>query len=311
MNVLSLFDGISTGFVAFKKLNIPVENYYAYEINKRSILIAEKNHPEIIECGDVLDADFSQYKGHIDIIIGGSPCKNFSRLGDNRGLSGLLEYEFYIQEKEKYGKDIVDLYGQSCLFWEYIRALKEVQPKYFLLENVKMNSRWVDLISSELGVKPISINSKLVSAQNRDRLYWTNIPNVSVPVDKCIYLDDVVGNDLVKAVETPLFRMSIDFIRDKFGYIPRCFNPKNEYEILLKSPCLTTSTGIYTTNSIVYYIDGQFLVPDIVVWERLQTLPDGYTEDISLTVAQRKKLLGDAWTVDVIVEILKNIDKAG
>ena len=170
MKVLSLFDGISCGRLALARAGILVEKYYASEIDKYAIQISKKNYPDIIQIGDCTQVDFAKFRGEIDLVIGGSPCQGFSFAGK------MLNFDD----------------PRSKLFFEFVRAIREIQPKYFLLENVKMKQEFQDVISSELGVKPIEINSALVSAQNRKRLYWTNIPNVSQPEDKGILLKDIV-----------------------------------------------------------------------------------------------------------------------
>ena len=170
MKVLSLFDGISSGRVALERAGIPVDVYYASEIDKYAIQIAQKNYPDTIQIGDVCKVDFSKYIGNVDLIIGGSPCQGFSFAGKQLNFND----------------------PRSKLFFEFVRAVKTIKPKYFLLENVKMKKEYQDIISDLLGVQPIEINSALVSAQNRKRLYWTNIPNVSQPEDKGILLKDIV-----------------------------------------------------------------------------------------------------------------------
>lgn len=174
MKVLSLFDGISCGMVALERTGIPVERYVAYEIEPNAIKISKKNYPQIEHCGDVTTADFTQYQG-FDLLIGGSPCQDLSNYkydrGEVKGLEG----------------------SKSNLFYHFVRALKECKPKYFLLENVaSMEQKWADVISEELGVKPIMINSALVCGAERKRLYWTNIPTVSQPENKGIILKDIV-----------------------------------------------------------------------------------------------------------------------
>ena len=157
---MSLFDGISCGMLALKRAGIPVKRYVAYEIEKNAIKISQKNYPQIEQCGDVRTADFSQYEG-FDLLIGGSPCQDLSNYKYDRGEVKGLDGE------------------KSGLFYYYVKALKEVKPKYFLLENVaSMEKKWADVISEELGVEPIMINSALVCAAERKRLYWTNIPNI-------------------------------------------------------------------------------------------------------------------------------------
>ena len=161
MKVLSLFDGISCGMVALERAGIPVERYVAYEIEPNAIKISKKNYPQIEHCGDVTTADFTQYQG-FDLLIGGSPCQDLSlyKTSSTEGWKGLEG-------------------NKSNLFFHYVRALKECQPKYFLLENVaSMAKKWVDVISNELGVVPIFINSASVSPAERKRLYWTNIPQI-------------------------------------------------------------------------------------------------------------------------------------
>ena len=171
---MSLFDGISCGMLALKRAGIPVKRYVAYEIEKNAIKISQKNYPQIEQCGDVRTADFSQYEG-FDLLIGGSPCQDLSNYKYDRGEVKGLDGE------------------KSGLFYYYVKALKEVKPKYFLLENVaSMEKKWADVISEELGVEPIMINSALVCAAERKRLYWTNIPNIEQPEDRGIVLKDIV-----------------------------------------------------------------------------------------------------------------------
>lgn len=185
MNVLSLFDGISCGRVALERAGIKVNKYYASEIDKYAIQIAQKNYPDTIQLGDVCDINNNGFiyskNGNkkicyddIDLLIGGSPCQGFSFAGKQLNFSD----------------------PRSALFFEFVRLLKELKPKYFLLENVRMKQEFQDIISEHLGVKPIAINSNLVSAQNRYRLYWTNIPNVTQPEDKGIMLKDIVHENV-------------------------------------------------------------------------------------------------------------------
>lgn len=169
MKVLSLFDGISCGRVALERAGIPVEQYTAYEIDKYAIRISQHNWPDIVQMGDVTTADFTQYEG-VDLLIGGSPCQGFSFAGKQLNFDD----------------------PRSRLFFEFVRAKRESRPKYFLLENVKMKKEYEDVITEYLGVEPIEINSSLVSAQRRKRLYWTNIPGVHLPADKGILLKNIV-----------------------------------------------------------------------------------------------------------------------
>ena len=176
MNVLSLFDGISGARVALERAGIEVDNYYASEIDKWAIQIASKNYPDTIQIGSVVDIDASTLP-NIDLLIGGSPCQDLSVAGKGKGLSG----------------------ERSRLFWEYVRIKNEINPKYFILENVVPRRKEdKDTITEAMGVEPIMINSAMVSAQNRKRLYWTNIEGVVQPEDKGMVLKDIleVGYDI-------------------------------------------------------------------------------------------------------------------
>ena len=271
MNVLSLFDGMSCGQIALNKVGIKYDNYYASEIDVHAIKVTQHNYPNTIQLGDIHKIKGSDLP-KIDVLFGGSPCQSFSSVGNRTGFD-----------------------GKSGLFWEFVRVLNEVQPKYFLLENVKMKKEWEDIITKEMGVEPIRINSNLVSAQNRERLYWTNIPNITQPENKNIKLSDVLTDD-------------------NFRTIPKCFynkwgtkerinkNPnwvKNE-----KSNCLTTKNC--HTNQYLFNEDKtlcRLLNP--TEFERLQTIPEGYTSVVSNT--ERYKMIGNGWTVDVISFIFEQI----
>ena len=175
MNVLSLFDGISCGRVALERAGIKVDTYYASEIDKYAIKITQKNYPDTIQLGDVNNIDFTQFIGKIDLLLGGSSCQDLSIAKQNRqGLKG----------------------ERSKLFWKYVEALNIVKPKWFIFENVaSMKKADKDIITKELGVEPIMIDSALVSAQQRKRLYWTNIPGIEQPEDKHIYLQDILESE--------------------------------------------------------------------------------------------------------------------
>ena len=174
MNVLSLFDGMSCGQLALQRADIPVENYLASEIDKYAIQVTQKNFPYTIQLGDITEIGTRRTERMeelgITLIIGGSPCQDLSFAGKGKGL--------------KKGT-------RSNLFFEFVKILKAIKPKYFLLENVRMKKENQDIISGYMGVEPIAINSNLVSAQNRNRLYWTNIP-FTMPEDKGIILADIL-----------------------------------------------------------------------------------------------------------------------
>ena len=197
-NVLSLFDGMSCGRLALERAGIDVGQYYASEVDKYAITVTKANWPNTKHLGDVRAVSASDLPA-IDLLIGGSPCQSFSFAGKRKGMTTkdnekILTLEQYLQLKEQ----DFEFEGQSYLFWEYVRLLKDIKPKYFLLENVLMKKEWEQVISETLGVQPIMINSALVSAQNRKRLYWTNIPNIKQPKDKGILLKDII-EDVVPA----------------------------------------------------------------------------------------------------------------
>jgi DNA (cytosine-5)-methyltransferase 3A len=204
IRVVSLFDGNSGAQQALRRNGVNIGTYYASEIDKHGINVTMRNFPNTIQIGDVTKVDGTQFK-NIDLLIGGSPCQSFSFAGKRKGMSTIDEIEIhtlghYLELKSKG----FEFEGQSYLFWEYMRLLKEIKPKYFLLENVPMGKKWESILSRAIGVKPIEINSNLVSAQNRKRLYWTNIgmipsgifgdmvSNIKQPTNKNILLKDVL-----------------------------------------------------------------------------------------------------------------------
>tara|TARA_R100001443_G_scaffold80380_1_gene87449 strand:+ start:289 stop:1830 length:1542 start_codon:yes stop_codon:yes gene_type:complete len=208
MNVLSLFDGMSCGQLALNRLGIKVDNYFASEIDKYAIQVTKANYPNTKHIGSVVDVKAADLP-KIHLLIGGSPCQSFSFAGKRKGMSTkcnqeILTLEHYLQLKT----DGFEFEGQSYLFWEYMRLLKETKPKYFLLENVMMGDKWQKVLSKTIGIDPIMINSSLLSAQNRKRLYWTNIgtnknnlfgieqPGIKQPKDKGILLKDVLESDV-------------------------------------------------------------------------------------------------------------------
>lgn len=240
IKVLSLFDGIATGRLALERAGIPVEKYYASEIDKHAIKIAKKNYPDIIELGDVTKLNYLELLD-VDLVIGGSPCQGFSFAGKQLNFND----------------------PRSKLFFEFVRAIKTIKPKYFLLENVKMKKEYQDIISAQLGVEPIEINSALVSAQNRKRLYWTNIPDVKQPDDKGILLKDIV-HEFVEGDELCDYALNkYKEFYEKNGYMPEKFNPYNCAEIKDKSPTLTAQGNSQTKSSTVLIFDwlNKYIVP--------------------------------------------------
>jgi DNA (cytosine-5)-methyltransferase 3A len=208
MKVLSLFDGMSCGQLALKKAGIKVDQYYASEIDKFAIKVTMANFPNTIQLGDVTKVNTKDLTG-IDLLIGGSPCQSFSFAGKRKGMSTkdeqeILTLDHYLQLK----REGYEFEGQSYLFWEYMRILYEVQPKYFFLENVEMGEKWEKVLSKAIGVNGIHINSALLSAQNRKRIYWTNIglkPSglfgdlesiIEQPKDRGILLKDILETEV-------------------------------------------------------------------------------------------------------------------
>jgi DNA-cytosine methyltransferase len=338
MNVLSLFDGMSCGQLALQRAGIQVENYIAAEIDKYAIQVTQENFPDTVQLGDVtkVKAEGQQLYdpfgcGHeIDLLIGGSPCQGFSFAGKQLNFDD----------------------PRSKLFWEYVRLLKALKPKYFLLENVKMKKESMDVITEALGVEPIFINSRLFSAQNRPRMYWTNIPFDVPTEDKGIVLKDILepeveekyyagkklresymgGNQLnpkYKSQCNTIYPTDGKFatlcagthgysfgyvpapspdglilvgdagISDKYSYVNRVYHPDG------KGPSLVSSDGGHlqpkiSDNTTTY----RKLTP--LECERLQTVPEGYT-DKGISNTQRYKMLGNGWTVDVVSHIMKGI----
>jgi DNA (cytosine-5)-methyltransferase 3A len=277
MNILSLFDGISCGQIALNRANIPYDNYYASEIKPHAIKCTLDNYPNTIQLGDILNLKGSDLP-KIDLLIGGSPCKGISRL--NKNQEGLE-------------------HSESRLFWEYIRLLDEVKPKYYLLENTHGNKEATNTITETLGINPISINSKLVSAQNRPRYYWTNIPDIKQPLDKGITTNDIFDYSGVLADEC-----RVKWLNSESGKksIKNGYTKVNPYP---KSGCLT-ALGHKKWNENYLYRDGVYKYLSQTEIEKLQTLPVGYTKILSYNEAY--DCIGDGWTVDVIAHIFKNIE---
>jgi site-specific DNA-cytosine methylase len=253
-NVVGLFDGVSCGQVALQRAGIHYDTYYASEIDKHAQVVTQKNFPDTVQLGDVTKWREWDLKD-VDLIMGGSPCQGFSVAGRHLNFDD----------------------PRSALFFEFLSMIRHYKPKYFLLENVKMRQDIQDAISAELGVEPILINSNLVSAQNRKRLYWTNIPDVKLPKDQGISLESIL--------EIPA---------------------ESGITVRPKSKCVRVggrqAYDRHEWDSIDNTHSRKFTVLEC---ERLQTLPDGYTEGISNT--QRYKTLGNGWTVDVIAHIFRNI----
>ena len=280
MNVLSLFDGMSCGQIALERAGITVDNYYASEIDKHCITVTQTNYPETIQLGDVSKIDGKDLP-NIDLLIGGSPCQGFSFIGKGLNFDD----------------------PRSKLFFEYVRLLKECNPTYFMLENVRMKKELQDIISKYLGVDPVVINSNLVSAQNRHRLYWTNIDKIEQPIDKCIYAQDIqVDENKNKFPSTIAWKNKRKFIKTQQD------NKMPAMTTYCKSP---NGLGRPFWSETEFYMDYPFDYTkisrlDVIEAERLQTVPENYTNYVSN--AQRYKMLGNGWTVDVIAHIFKNME---
>ena len=341
LKVLSLFDGMSCGQLALQRLGIEVDTYYASEIDKYAIQVTQENFPKTIQVGDVCKLKAEDYQD-IDLILAGSPCQGFSFAGKQLAFDD----------------------PRSALFFEFIRLLKEIKPKYFLLENVKMKQQFQDVITEQVSacypdfeggdllggqIKPILINSALLSAQNRQRLYWTNIPNIEQPKDKGIVLRDILEDDVEghylagKHLQNnyqggnqlnPNYKSQANTIHDTNkksgvicagthgyanGYVetkPKVVSGawRGRYKEDGKTEQRLELNQSGKSNSLTTVQKDSVVVNDNLSWrkltplecERLQTVPDNYTNHVSNT--QRFKMLGNGWTVDVIAHILNNIE---
>ena len=293
--VLSLFDGIGTGRLALERASIPVKKYYASEIDKHASKVANR-HFDIINLGDV--TKFNEWEidePHIDLIIGGSPCQDVSRMKTTCDTSP--------QTAKIYG-------DKSRLFFDYAAVVKKYKPKYFFLENVVMDEASVEIVTEELGVDPVIVNSNVFTAQDRPRMYWTNIPIGDIPeepseevledileplsqVDEKHYIDVPFeeGPDMSKKVVGVLERFKEDGKRRYMDISARVYNPKD------KMATLTAVSGGGQHKKV--YQDGQVRRLTPLEYERLQGMPDNYT--VMISDSQRYKALGNGWTLDVIV----------
>ena len=250
MNVLSLFDGMSCGQIALDQLNIMVDNYFASEIDKHAMKVTQYNYPNTIQIGDVKKVKSSDLP-KIDLLYGGSPCQGFSYAGKQ------LNFE---DERSK-------------LFFEFVRVLKEVKPKYFLLENVKMKQEYQDIITKYLGVEPVKINSKLFSAQSRERLYWTNIKIEELPKSNDTVIADILDLNIVNKRENKILMTKSDFkVKVRKNYID-----KKELASFLRSHKNKTIKQIADFTSAPktmvehwFRLDNSFSIPQIDYWDKLK-----------------------------------------
>lgn len=280
MKVLSLFDGISCGLQALKELNINVNKYYASEIDSDAINISNKNHPEIVRIGDVNNIDFNNYT-NIDLLLGGSPCQGFSSQGKMLGF-----------------KD-----DRSFLFYKFVEALRTIKPKYFILENVKMKKEWISIIDKELGINGFLLSSKHFSAQDRKRFYWTNIQfdKYNLPDYNISYKDIEDKNANIFFTNDEIEKYKNGKWQTSKNYIKNCEKYKIDKFPTLWGKCYSLG------NIPVVNIDGKYRLLSILELERLQTLPDGYTEVAGLTNRRRYITISNGWNVATIKHILKGI----
>lgn len=282
INVFSAFDGISCGHISLDKAMIPVNKYYASEIDKFAIKVTSKNYPDTIQLGDIQLVNQSMFNEEIDLLIGGSPCQGFSRSGKKLNFDD----------------------PRSKLFWQYVRILKEVKPKYFLLENVVMGQWCQDIISEALGVEPIMINSALTSAATRKRLYWTNIPNVGQPQDLGINFGDIRERN----VPTGSFyytEKGLNWIHNheqRTGKKLRIIGDSDKMQMLEATMYKNYSSQRFFGIEDTYGI--RYITP--LECERCMNVPDNYTDCCSNT--QRYKQLGNGWEVNTITHIFKHME---
>ena len=299
MKVLSLFDGISCGMVALERAGIPVERYVAYEYDEKTsnvypyapygiaAYVSSYNYPQIEHRGDVFKAEYNE--GEFDLLIGGSPCTYWSVArsdGKRETTSSGFGWE---------------------LFMQYVRALNEAKPKYFLYENNNSMSNLIkEEITKQLGVEPIMIDSGLVSAQNRKRLYWTNIPNVTQPDDKGLCLQDIIElrDDYTYIPKEKLNNQTLRKNYLQWDINGKGWKSQDQRAYFLNGKCGTLDTGCAHKHKLLIANDTvrEFTHTEL---ERLQTLPNGYTKCLSKSAAG--KAIGNGWTVDVIAHIFRGL----
>ena len=288
---MSYFDGCSCGQVALNQVGIEPNTYYASEINPHSIKITQKNYPNTIQLGDVtlLTEDKLKQLGSIDLMIGGSPCEDLSitavdRKDVDKGLEG---------EKSK-------------LFYRFVDGLKIVKPKYFFLENVaSMTDTNRDIITYKLGVSPVMINSNIVSAQDRERYYWTNIPHTLPPEESDLVLGDIMESNVDEKLyyNKPFEFYGLDkkiCARMELKTHDLC---RRVYNSKFKAPTLTAVQGGYQEKKV--YVNGRCRKFTPIEYERLQMLPDNYTYGVNNTA--RYSMCGDGWNVGTIRLFFRNI----
>ena len=312
MRVLSLFDGMSCGQIALRDMGIVPEAYYASEVDKFAIAQTQLNFPDTIQLGDVRQLNVENLigGGKIDLLIGGSPCQSFSFAGACKGMTTkenekILSLDRYLELKEQG----FEFEGQSYLFWEYMRILAELRKHNpdikFLLENVKMKKEWERVLTEAIGVPGVLINSNLVSAQNRQRIFWTNIASVQQPKDRGVYLRDILEHEVDEKY----------FVSEKMmGWLLRHASKRGTKMKIWsgddKGGTITATAevkGSLSTNWIKDMDNGRIRKPTPTECARMQTVPSWYKWGCSDT--QCYKLLGNGWTVEVIKHIFSYLNK--
>lgn len=294
MKVLSICGGIETGYLALKNVGIPVEEYHTFEINENAIKVSKHHFPEIIHHGNLIGADFSQFKG-FDLVIGGTCCQSLSKTRiENKSYSAGLD-------------------GKSGIFFEYVRAIEEIKPKYWMLENVVPNKEDdLNRMNEALGVQPVPINSSMFSAQDRERLYWANFEIIPPTEDRgglrLMHILEDRSPDLFDYIINKPYewhglekRVCATLQINTLDMLKRVYSP------LFKAPTLTCVSGGYQEKKVwdCRYNAPRKLTP--LEYERLQTLPDGFTGSVGLTDTQRRSLCGNGWTLKVIEYIFRFI----
>lgn len=312
--VVSLFDGLSGGRIALDRAGIKVLGYYSSEIDKYALQIAKKNYNSNVLLGDVKNIDVIKLKKDIQsehgedvkiLLIGGSPCQNFSMIGKRKGSSTSCGIDVVaLDQYLKLKKDGFEFDGQSYLFWEFIRIKEGLKPDFYMLENVRLGKKWQEMFNQALNHEYLEINSNLVSAQDRIRFYWIGEKSgdkykkvdVSQPIDCKVYFHDIV--------EDLPFRELKPFMFNKWGDKKRVDRSRSVKA--KKSFTLTTSR----THTLQYYLnEDRSLMRLLSIRERevLQTIPMDYTLGVSDT--QRAKMISNGWTIDVVAHIFKEMLK--
>lgn len=304
-NVLSLYDGISCGQQALQRLGINNYRYYASETDPAAIIVTKMRFPNTIHVGDVTELKVEDFK-HIDVIIGGSPCQSMSRMGKGQGIttkdgtiiSTLRQYLKLKRAAKKSGKKWEHVFNSSALYWEFVRlyrGIKKYNPKVlFFLENVA-TKEWEKIITDSIGIKPKFINSSTVSAQNRERNYWTNIPCSTIK-DKGLTIQDVIPEAFIAAGTRGRKKPG----EKKYSYPPT-------FRRDMKANCIVTSPS--PSNKYVSY-DGELCDMTPEQAEVLQTIEKGFTNIPGISKSKRYRMIGNAWTVDVVTHFFENIPAA-